>query len=508
MTKLNLLNLRFKGKTSNYWSKRFKWLVPIGFTFPQYVSARIQPHTTHTFRTRASHRPPNHCTSANHLHAHLFEDALKDHHTPRSCSSAKTSRPPASPIPACSAFPPRSSCATQVKETAQYSSIHWNTHAFFLRTPPKSKLFKGYDGLDGVELVVHGRRGARQMVNLVHLQQQRLHDVVADELEARIAEVVLHILLAAREEIVHHDHAVAALHQPVHQVAAHEPGAARHHDPERLPLQPQRDLAPAEPNGLSGLLPSVGRGILKRRRVQSFSGDNIAGNGGIGVAPREAKLGLQEQKEDRGNGHAYQDEREALLAQHVLPPTWRAPIASGAWASTSRSRPKPPPGGGSGWPRSSCSGAPNKPWWKLDGSAESLMGFRLPRGSQWSNSERRWEDARQIVLTDGLGGLRKGKARRNGDVTHVPTHSDVKNADLRSVFSEHLPPAGGALFSLRHRHSHWFFSLLSFLRFFFFFFVFFFSFFHFPNLQIKNHTGIRSSHFRRVLNWQNNMVDL
>ena len=47
------------------------------------------------------------------------------------------------------------------------------------------------------------------MVDLVDLEEEGLHDVVADELEAGVAEVVHHILLLT-SEVVRHDHAVVA----------------------------------------------------------------------------------------------------------------------------------------------------------------------------------------------------------------------------------------------------------------------------------------------------------
>ena len=42
------------------------------------------------------------------------------------------------------------------------------------------------------------------MVDLVHLHQQGLHHVMSDEFELRVTKMVHHVLLAAREEVVHH----------------------------------------------------------------------------------------------------------------------------------------------------------------------------------------------------------------------------------------------------------------------------------------------------------------
>ena len=53
----------------------------------------------------------------------------------------------------------------------------------------------------GLNLYAPGR-GAREVVHLIALEQDRLDDVVADDLEVGLADVVLDVLLRAREEIV------------------------------------------------------------------------------------------------------------------------------------------------------------------------------------------------------------------------------------------------------------------------------------------------------------------
>lgn len=90
---------------------------------------------------------------------------------------------------------------------------------------------KGYDGLDRVVLVMHRRGGAGEVVDLVNFQENRLDDVVPDELEPGVAEVVHQVVLPPREEVIHHDHAVPSLHQTVHEVAPHEAGPTSHQNP-------------------------------------------------------------------------------------------------------------------------------------------------------------------------------------------------------------------------------------------------------------------------------------
>lgn len=85
------------------------------------------------------------------------------------------------------------------------------------------------------------RRGrASEVVDLVNLEQNRLNDVVSDELKPRISEVVDQVVLPSREEIINDDHAVPSRDQTVHKVAPHEPGPTGHHYPQPLVLHPQR----------------------------------------------------------------------------------------------------------------------------------------------------------------------------------------------------------------------------------------------------------------------------
>jgi len=60
----------------------------------------------------------------------------------------------------------------------------------------------------------------------VVLQFDRLGNVVADQLEARVADPLGDVGLAAGEIVIEADHLLAVRHQPVHQVGAHEAGAA------------------------------------------------------------------------------------------------------------------------------------------------------------------------------------------------------------------------------------------------------------------------------------------
>ncbi|KAG6516635.1 hypothetical protein ZIOFF_027104 [Zingiber officinale] len=65
---------------------------------------------------------------------------------------------------------------------------------------------------------------------MIHLQEQKIHHIKANELEVGIPQMVQHVLLPPREEIVHHDDAVPPRDQAVHQMVPHEPDAASDHD--------------------------------------------------------------------------------------------------------------------------------------------------------------------------------------------------------------------------------------------------------------------------------------
>lgn len=97
------------------------------------------------------------------------------------------------------------------------------------------------DRLDGVELVVHGRCGAREVVDPVDLEKDGLDNIVAEQLEPGVPQVVRDVLLPACEEVVHHDHAIPLLQQPVDEVAAHEARPAGDDDAARRRAEARGD---------------------------------------------------------------------------------------------------------------------------------------------------------------------------------------------------------------------------------------------------------------------------
>jgi hypothetical protein len=91
------------------------------------------------------------------------------------------------------------------------------------------------DGLDRISLVVNGRGRAGQIVDPVHLQEYRLDDVMADELEIRSLQERLDIPLGAREQIIQAQNPGAALEQRITEMTADKACASRYktsHDPD------------------------------------------------------------------------------------------------------------------------------------------------------------------------------------------------------------------------------------------------------------------------------------
>ncbi|KAG6555768.1 hypothetical protein Mapa_003008 [Marchantia paleacea] len=87
-----------------------------------------------------------------------------------------------------------------------------------------------------------------QVVNLIHLQQNWLDNVVTDEFEARIAKVPLQIFFPASEEIIHNDNAVSSIHQAVHKMTSHETGTSCHNNSQGFPLQAKGNFTTRAPD--------------------------------------------------------------------------------------------------------------------------------------------------------------------------------------------------------------------------------------------------------------------
>ncbi len=71
-----------------------------------------------------------------------------------------------------------------------------------------------------------GRRGTREVVYLVHFQEQRMGHIVTHQLEIRLREQVRDVRFLAREEVIDADNVLPGLDKPVTEMGAEEAGAA------------------------------------------------------------------------------------------------------------------------------------------------------------------------------------------------------------------------------------------------------------------------------------------
>ena len=86
------------------------------------------------------------------------------------------------------------------------------------------------DGFHGIVLIVRRTGGARQMIDLIHLEEDREGDVVPNEGEVGMVKPVLDVRLPPREEIIQHHHLVSLGHETVDQMRPHEAGTAGDQD--------------------------------------------------------------------------------------------------------------------------------------------------------------------------------------------------------------------------------------------------------------------------------------
>lgn len=94
---------------------------------------------------------------------------------------------------------------------------------------------KGYNGLDGIIFIMNRGSGASKVIDLINLQQNRLNDVVSNELKPRVPKMMNQIIFPPREEIVNHDDLIASINQLINQMATNEPGPTGDHKPQSAP---------------------------------------------------------------------------------------------------------------------------------------------------------------------------------------------------------------------------------------------------------------------------------
>lgn len=158
-------------------------------------------------------------------------------------------------------------------------------------------------------------RGGRasQVVDLIHLQKNRLDDVVSDELEPGVPKAVHQVLLPAGEEIVNDDHIVPSIEKLVDEVAADESRPTGDHDPRSPPSDPGWN-----PPDLAESPWVMGRGLAVMGGGQGAWDDGGRGGGGVGLGWAEAGEGRLEDEECGADENADKDEEEPLLFQKIV----------------------------------------------------------------------------------------------------------------------------------------------------------------------------------------------
>lgn len=78
----------------------------------------------------------------------------------------------------------------------------------------------GLGRLHRILLVMDGRGRTGEVEDLIHLDEQRMRDVVTQKLEAFVVEEMRDVAARAREEIIDAENLAARLEQPVTEVRA------------------------------------------------------------------------------------------------------------------------------------------------------------------------------------------------------------------------------------------------------------------------------------------------
>lgn len=155
---------------------------------------------------------------------------------------------------------------------------------------------------------MNGRGRASEMVDLIHLQQKRLNDVVSNKLKPRVSKMVHHVLFTPSKEIINDDHAIPSSNQTVHEVATDEPGPTGDHNPQTFPFKAQRYLTPR----MEGCNAVVDGGLTQLKLIGE-SDPAVLFLLLLGVR----LIGGDEAENESGNSNADEDEDETLFAKHV-----------------------------------------------------------------------------------------------------------------------------------------------------------------------------------------------
>ena len=85
-------------------------------------------------------------------------------------------------------------------------------------------------GLHRIVLILDGRGWAREVVDLIYLDEQRKRDVVTQELETRLTMKVFDVAFAAGKKVVGTDNLMAIGNQSIYQVGPKKARTSRDQD--------------------------------------------------------------------------------------------------------------------------------------------------------------------------------------------------------------------------------------------------------------------------------------
>ncbi len=165
---------------------------------------------------------------------------------------------------------------------------------------------RGLGGLDRIVLVVHRRRRAGEIEDLVDLDIEREGDVVAHRLEMRMADEMRDVVLATGEIVVHAQHVVAVAQQPLAQMRSEEAGAAGHQMRFRV-----RGIISRPLPRLQQVARSAGGTELARAQSGMQPGDQR-----INVVDRQPQRLAQSERVGRHVGALQHDRADVGVARH------------------------------------------------------------------------------------------------------------------------------------------------------------------------------------------------
>ncbi|KAL0426358.1 UNVERIFIED_CONTAM: hypothetical protein Slati_2810600 [Sesamum latifolium] len=159
------------------------------------------------------------------------------------------------------------------------------------------------------------------MVDLIHLQQNRLDNIMSNQLEPRIPKQMHHILLPPGEKVINDNDIIPSGNQLIDQMTTDEASTTGNNDP--LPFTPNTDGDSPHPTSIPIIIINtkmivkiVGeRGGIIGKNIQGLV---VVGSGNVGIGGREDGEGRLDDEESGADQNADEDEEKALLLEDVI----------------------------------------------------------------------------------------------------------------------------------------------------------------------------------------------